>query len=75
MTVAPLLALAAVGEVGAHEHEPGELALRARRRLERDGVQPAHLGEDLLQPPHELERALGAVLLLVGMEVAEAREH
>ncbi len=72
-----LLHLPAIGEVGAHEHEPGELALRARGRLERDGVQPAHFGEDPLQAPHELEGALGAVLLLERMEVAEPgqRDH
>ena len=69
---APLLGLAPVGEVRPHEHEAGELALRARRGLERDRVQPAHLGEDLLEPPHELERALGCLLLLVRVQVAEA---
>ena len=69
---APLVRLAAVGEVRAHEHQPRELALRARGRLERDRVQPAHLGQDLLQAPHELERALRGLLLLVRMEVAEA---
>ena len=69
---APLVRLAPVGEVRAHEHQPGELALRARGGLERDRVQPADLGEDLLQAPHELERALRRLLLLVRMEVAEA---
>ena len=67
--------LAAVGEVRAHEHEPGQLSLRPRGGLERDCVQAADLGEDLLQAPHELERALRPVLLLKRMEVAEARER
>ncbi len=70
-----LLALAAVGEVRAHEHEPGQLSLRPRGGLERDRVQAADLGEDLLQAPHELERALRPVLLLERMEVAEPRER
>ena len=63
--------LAAVGEVRAHEHEPGQLALRAGRRLERHRREPRDLGEDLLQPPHELERALRGLVLLVRVQVAE----
>ena len=70
-----LVAFADVLEVGAHQHQPGQLALGARGRLERAGVEPGHLLEDLLQPPHQLERALRAVLLLVRMEVLEAGQH
>ena len=55
----PLLALTARGEVRAYEQEAGQLALRAGRRLERDRVEARHLDEDLLEPPHQLERALG----------------
>ena len=66
--------LAAVGEVRAHEHEPGQLSLRARRGLQRHGGKSRDLGEDRLQVPHELERALRALVLLVRVEVAEARE-
>ena len=51
---------------------PGELALRAGRGLERDRGQPGDLGEDLLQLPHQLERALRALVLLQRMQVAEA---
>ena len=65
------LALAAILEVGAYEHQAGQLALGSRRRLERDGVEPDDLGEDLLEAPHELHRALRAVLLLERMQVAE----
>ena len=67
----PLLALAARGEVGAREQEPRQLALGAGGRLERDGVEARHLGEDLLQPPHQLERALRPVLLLQRVEPRE----
>ena len=73
--LAPLLVLAAVGEVRVHEHEAGQLALRAGGGLERHGVEPGHLGEDLLQPPHQLERALRAVLLLERMQVRETGER
>ena len=66
-----LLRLAAVLEVRAHEHQARQLALRAGRRLQRDGVETRHLGEDLLQAPLELERALRAVLVLQRMEVAK----
>ena len=65
--------LAAIRERSAHDHQPGELALRARR-LQRDGRQPRDLGEDLLELPFELERALDAVLLLQRVKVAEAGE-
>src|SRR5439155_690921 len=44
-------------------------------RLERDRVEARHLREDLLQPPHQLERALSAVLLLQRMETSEPRER
>ena len=44
---------------------PGQLALRAGGRLQRHGVEPDHLRQHLLQAPHELERPLGAVVLLV----------
>ena len=54
---------------------PGQLALRAGRRLERDRREPGDLGQDLLQPPHQLERALGALLLLVRVQVAEAGQQ
>ena len=69
-----LLRLAAVGEVGAHEHQARQLALGAGRRLERDRVEPADLGEDLLQTPHELERPLRALLVLKRVQVAKARQ-
>ena len=72
--LAPLLRLAAVVEVRAHEHQARELALRAGGRLQRDRVQARHLGEDLLQPPLELERALDAVLVLQRMQAREARQ-
>ena len=73
--LAPLLRLAAVLEVRADEHQARQLALRAGRRLQRDRVEARHLGEDLLQAPLELERALRAVLVLQRMEVREAGQR
>ena len=64
--------LAAVGEVRAHEHEAGQLSLRAGCRLQRHRGQPRDLGEHALQVPHQLERALGVLVLRVRVEVAEA---
>jgi len=64
--------LTPIGEVGAHEHEPGQLALRARGGLQRHGRKPRDLGEDSLQRPHQLERTLGAFVLLVGVEIPES---
>ena len=71
----PLLALAARGEVRADEQQPGQLPLGAGRRLERDRVEARHLREDLLQPPHQLERALRPVLLLQRVQPGEPRER
>ena len=65
------LVLATLDEVGAHDGEAGELPLRTRRRLQRHRIQPDHVGEHPLEPPHQLERALGAVIGLVGMQIAE----
>jgi hypothetical protein len=67
--------LAAILEVRAHEREPGQLALRARRGLERHGGEAHHLGQHPLEPPHELERSLGALGILVRVQVAEAAER
>ena len=66
--------LAAVGEVRAHEHQPRQLALRSCGGLERDGGQAGDLGEHLLEAPHELERALCALILLMRMQIAEPRQ-
>ena len=68
------LVLAPVGEIGAHQQQARELALRARGRLERHRRQADDLGEDLLQAPHQLERSLGGVLLLKRMHVPEPRQ-
>ena len=72
--LAPLLGFAAIGEVGAHQHQPRQLPLRTGGRLERHGGQPGDLGEDLLEPPHQLQRPLRGLLFLVRMKVAEARQ-
>jgi len=71
----PQVALASIGEVRPHEHEAGQLALGSRGRLEGDGVEAGHFGEDLLEAPHELQRTLRAVLLLQRVQVAEAGQR
>ena len=70
-----LVALADVLEVGAHQHQARQLALRAGGRLERARVEPGDLLQDLLQAPHQLERTLRPVLLLVRVEILEAGQH
>ncbi len=67
--------LAAIGEVRAHEHEAGQLALRAGGRLQRHRRKARDLGEDPLQVPHELERALRVLVVGMRVEVAEARQR
>ena len=69
--LAPRLVLAPVREVRAEEHQPRQLALAPGRRLQRDGVEPGHLAQDLLQLPLELERALRRVVLDERMQVGE----
>ena len=68
-----LLVLAAIGEVRMHQHQARELALRARSRLKRDGVETRDLGEHLLKLPAEAKRPLRAVLVLVRVEITKAR--
>ena len=67
--------LAAVGERRTHQHQPRQLALRAGSRLQGDRRQSGDLDEDLLELPHQLERALRALVLLQRMEVAEPLER
>ena len=62
-----------VGEVRAEEHQPGQLALAAGRRLQADRVEARDLAQDLLQLPLELERALRRVVLDERMQVARTR--
>ncbi len=67
-----LLVLASICEVGAHQHQAGELALGAGRRLQGNGVEPGDLGEHLLELPAKAQRALRSLRFLMGVQVAEA---
>ncbi len=67
-----LVRLAAIGEVRAHQHQARQLSLRACCGLQGHGRKPGHLGEDLLELPHQLERTLRALVLLVWVQVGEA---
>ena len=67
----PLVVLAAVGEVRMHEHQARQLALRAGGGLQRHRVEAAHLGQDLLETPHELERALRSSFFLERVKIDE----
>ena len=60
--------------VGADHEDPGQLALGARRRLERHRPHAADLGQGLLELPQQLERALGGLVGGERMEVGEARQ-
>ena len=72
--LAPLLTLAALVEVRAHQQQPGELALAAGGRLQADRVEARDLAQDLLEMPFELERALRRIVLDQRVQVAEARQ-
>ena len=69
--LAALLVLAAVLEVRADQRQSGQLTLRSRGRLQRHCLQPDHLRQDLLQPPHQLQRPLRILVVLIGVQVAE----
>ena len=69
--LAALLVLALRREVRVEEHQPGQLALAARGRLQADRVEARHLEQDLLQVPLELERALRGVVLDERMQAGE----
>ena len=60
--------LAAILVVGAGQEQPGELAVRAGRGLQRDVRQAGDLDQRPLQVPHQLERALGALRVLGRMQ-------
>ena len=65
------LVVAARAVVGADHQDPGQLAVGAGRRLERDRVHAADLGQHRLELEQELERALGD---RVGRHRVQARE-
>ncbi len=67
--------LAAVVVIGAGEQEPGELAVRARGGLQRDVRQAGDLRQRPLQAPHQLERPLGALGVLRGVQARVARQR
>ena len=58
--------LAARLVVGAGEHHPGELALGAGGRLQRDVRQPRDLAPAPAELPHQLQRTLRARRALSG---------
>ena len=58
----------------ADHEDAGELALRPGRRLQRDAGESRQLGEDALEPPGQLEGALGHRLRSEGVRRGEARQ-
>ena len=58
----------------AHHENAGELALGSGRRLQRDAGEPGQLGEDALEPPGQLQGALGHRLRSEGVRRREARQ-
>ncbi len=63
------LALALV--VRLDQHQPGQLAMRARRGLQGHASHAGDLGQVLLQLVVELDRTLGGAFGLQGMDVRE----
>ena len=66
-----LLGLAMVAVIGAGHEHPGQLAVGARRRLQRDRIEPADLPEQLGEQPHQLERALRQGLRVERMRLGQ----
>ena len=67
--------LAAVLVVGAGEQQSGELAVRSGGWLQRDVRQAADLGQSALEVPHQLQRALGALRVLRGVQPGVAGQR
>ena len=67
--------LAAVLVVGAGQQHAGELAVRAGARLEADVREAGDLAERLLELPHQLQRALGALRVLRGVQAGVAGQR
>src|SRR5271166_859666 len=68
----PVLAMVAMKS--ARDEQPGELALRARRRMERDRVHTRNLGQRGLELPHQAKRALRQMIRRMRMELSESLE-
>ena len=60
--------------IGAHHQQPGELAMRAGRGLQRNRRKAADLGEPLLQLVHQREVALHRLRFLQRMGFREGRQ-
>src|SRR5579864_1721556 len=69
-----LARLADVVEVGANHQQAGEFTLRARRRLERDGVEPGDFHEAARRLSENSEASLGKRLWRVRMVRRQTRE-
>ena len=67
--------LAAILVEGAREQHPGELAVGARGGLQRHVRQAGDLRQRTLQVPHQLERALGVLRVLQGVQARVAGER
>jgi hypothetical protein len=55
--------------VRADQKYPGELAVRARRRLQRDRIHAGDLDEAILQELHDAQRTLAERLRQIGMRI------
>ena len=60
--------------IGAREQDSGELAMRARCRLQRDCVHTGDFDETFLQQPHDFKRALGERFGLIGVRFSDSFE-
>ena len=67
--------LAAVLVERAREQQAGQFAVRAGAGLKRHVRQPADLGQRALQVPHQLERALGVLVVLQRVQAREAGQR
>ena len=73
--LAASVALAARAMVGADHQQPGHLALRARRRLRRDGREAGDRGEQALQLVDHAQRALRGLVGRQRVRRGEARQR
>ena len=65
---------AAITEVSGGDQQSGQFTVRTGGGLQRDSVETADFGEDLLHLVQQLQNALQRLLGLIGMQIGDARQ-
>ena len=69
-----LAGVALRGQIGAHHQDAGQLSVRARRRLQGNGIHAGDFDQATFQQSHDSQAALAQLQRLVGMFAGEPRQ-